>query len=238
VIIIENCYTVYAHTNKLNGKKYIGITYRNVQDRWRNGKGYKTGSFRNSINKYGWDGFNHEILETNLSEEQAKDREIFYIAKYKTRSRKFGYNIHVGGDIRKGYKHTQEAKERISLASKSIPIKIRKIARSKQIITDEHKKHMSESRLGMKFSEEHLKNLSESHKGNEGYWKGKSRPTETGVKIGEKNSKRVTCIETGIVYKSVTEASKDTGYNISSISKWCRGIKPRYENITFKYCEG
>jgi len=35
----NNC--VYIHTNKTNGKVYIGITGRNPLERWNNGKGYK-----------------------------------------------------------------------------------------------------------------------------------------------------------------------------------------------------
>ena len=34
-------YCVYMHTNKLNNKKYIGITCRSVEVRWNSGKGYK-----------------------------------------------------------------------------------------------------------------------------------------------------------------------------------------------------
>lgn len=34
-------YVLYCHTNKLNGKKYIGITSQVPRKRWNNGNGYK-----------------------------------------------------------------------------------------------------------------------------------------------------------------------------------------------------
>lgn len=68
-IIIENGnYTVYMHTNKTNLKRYIGITGQTVQERWRDGKGYKSCIlFNRAIQKYGWDGFEHEIVASNLT---------------------------------------------------------------------------------------------------------------------------------------------------------------------------
>lgn len=42
-------YTVYKHTNKINGKVYIGITSQNVKRRWQNGAGYYGTYFYNAI---------------------------------------------------------------------------------------------------------------------------------------------------------------------------------------------
>lgn len=45
---------VYCHINKINGKRYFGITYQKPKDRWKNGTHYEHNKhFSNSIKKYG-----------------------------------------------------------------------------------------------------------------------------------------------------------------------------------------
>lgn len=95
-------YTVYKHTNKINGKVYIGITGQNVKRRWQNGAGYYGTYFYNAINKYGWDGFEHEILYENISMKEACRIEKELICKYKSNQRELGYNIAEGGQIVSG----------------------------------------------------------------------------------------------------------------------------------------
>lgn len=69
-------YVVYCHTNKINGKRYIGITSRKPERRWRNGEGYYHNQhFYASIQKYGWHNFMHEILYSDLKKEDACDIE-------------------------------------------------------------------------------------------------------------------------------------------------------------------
>ena len=90
-------YCVYIHTNKINGKKYVGITCQTPSERWRGGKGYKNSvKFYKAINKYGWENFYHEIIMDNLTQDEARAAEISLIKTLDTIQN--GYNISKGGD--------------------------------------------------------------------------------------------------------------------------------------------
>ena len=103
--LMEKNYVVYKHTCKSNGKVYIGIT-NNVERRWRcNGIEYKPSHdenqnrpFWNAICKYGWDNFEHAIIEKELSFEEACEQEKYYISLYEATDRDKGYNISSGGN--------------------------------------------------------------------------------------------------------------------------------------------
>lgn len=95
----ENAYSVYCHLNKINGKRYFGITKQQPEKRWgRNGRNYKNQAFYNAIQKYGWDNFEHIILFTNVSKEFAENKEIELISEFKTFNCDYGYNLALGGD--------------------------------------------------------------------------------------------------------------------------------------------
>ena len=91
-------YTVYLHTSP-SGKYYVGITSLKPTIRWKNGHGYKSNQhFSRAIEKYGWDNFKHEILYTNITKEEAEQKEIELIAELRSNERKYGYNIDNGGN--------------------------------------------------------------------------------------------------------------------------------------------
>ena len=94
-------FTIYLHKNKINNKVYIGQTIQdNLNDRWKNGLGYKSCTyFYNAIKKYGWDNFEHIILEQNenWSQEDLDNKEVYYINLYQSNNPKYGYNITEGG---------------------------------------------------------------------------------------------------------------------------------------------
>lgn len=74
-------WTVYAHIAP-NGKMYVGITKKkNPNERWRDGKGYEyQPHFYNAIQKYGWDNFQHEIVASGLTCDEAGKMEQILIA--------------------------------------------------------------------------------------------------------------------------------------------------------------
>lgn len=109
----NNKWCVYMHTNKINGKKYIGITSRTPTKRWRkDGKGYKRHlHFWNAIQKYGWNNFRHEIILQNETFEFACKAERCLIKHYKSNNPKYGYNDTLGGE---GKLLTEEQKNILS----------------------------------------------------------------------------------------------------------------------------
>lgn len=110
---MQNKYIVYLHTNKINGKKYVGQTKRQPSKRWCNGKGYiKNAHFYRAILEYGWENFEHKILKTNLTAEEADYWERYYIQKFASSSYLNGYNIELGGNSSKVI--TEETKRKMS----------------------------------------------------------------------------------------------------------------------------
>lgn len=118
--IQEQNWCVYIHTNKINNKAYIGITQQKPEHRWQNGHGYKNNKyFWRSIQKYGWDNFEHIIFANDLTQNKAEHIEILLIALYNTTNSDFGYNLSVGGSAsHTGVKHSKATKEKMSEKAK------------------------------------------------------------------------------------------------------------------------
>lgn len=194
-----NNYTVYIHKNKINGKLYVGQTCQNPEKRWEGGKGYETSSkFYNAILKYGWDNFEHIIIDTNLTQIEANNLEENLIKTYKTQEDDFGYNIKAGGN---NFKHSEETKRKIGEANK--------IALKGQHWSEERKQLMSEKFsgennpfFGKHHSEESLEKISQNRKG--------------------KGGKRIVCLNTGEVFDCMMDAARWCGLKTSaSIGQVC-----------------
>lgn len=80
----------------VNGKIYIGITSKTVEDRFL-GHTRSGHALHNSIKKYGKNKFTIQILKSKLNKNQANKWEIYYISKYKSLYPS-GYNLTKGGE--------------------------------------------------------------------------------------------------------------------------------------------
>ena len=117
-MIIENgCWTVYVHVNKINGKMYVGVTSKSMEER-AGYQGHRYNPklyFGKAIRKYGWDNFDHEIIASHLTEEEASNMEKLLINKLQLNDPRYGYNIAEGGNlccVLHGEKHPYYGKHR------------------------------------------------------------------------------------------------------------------------------
>lgn len=223
----EKKWCVYKHTNKVNGKVYIGQTCEKPEKRWKNGKAY-TGSvhFYAAIQKYGWDNFEHEVLFTNLTWEEANQIEIELIKYYDSTDPKKGYNIRSGGS---NGTFSKESRERMSEAHKGkrIPEEIRKKMSESHIgykHTEEARQNMSKAQKGRIVTEEHKRKIREANKKNPGYWKGKKLSEEhirkmaeskKGFKMSEETKEKLRKINIG--KKHTEEAKKKMGKPVQCV---------------------
>lgn len=91
---------IYKIENKINGKIYIGQSIA-VKTRWQQHKyeaqtGERQAPLYLALRKYGIENFSFEVLE-ECSQELLNEKEIFWIAHYKSNDRDFGYNVLTGG---------------------------------------------------------------------------------------------------------------------------------------------
>ena len=130
-------FCVYMHVNKANGKKYIGITSGNPLTRWANGKGYyRNKHFSDAIIKYGWANFDHVILQSGLSKDEACAEEQRLIKLYGTQDKNKGYNLTNGGEH---FKHSTFSRKLMSQKRKGI---------KPPPFTEEHKARIRENHGG------------------------------------------------------------------------------------------
>lgn len=112
-------FCIYKYTCQTTNKVYIGQTCRSsLKTRAGvNGERYKScRKFYAAIQKYGWENFKVEILENNLTAEEANIKEKEYIKNYN--SIENGYNIFEGGSNKTTSEETKNL-QRISQLKKA-----------------------------------------------------------------------------------------------------------------------
>ena len=212
---MEREYCVYAHIAP-NGKRYVGITCCKPRNRrWQNGYGYNTQTlFYRAIKKYGWENFEHIILEDNLTAEEAGEKEKHYISLYKTDNRQYGYNAMEGGQV--GFHLSEEHKAKISSSNSG-----KNNGQYGRRYTDEERKYMSEHSVwrGRKHTEETKRKIREYIKEHPRCPAhiGKDHPMARAVLQYDKSGKYINR------YETAAEAEKVTGATRSGICTCAKG---------------
>jgi len=181
---------IYKTTNLINSKIYIGQHQSKKQDDNYFGSGR---ILLNALKKYGKESFTVEIIYWAKSMKRLNDAEILFIEAYDATNPEVGYNLSYGGvAFNKGRKASEETREKQrqsalnkppmsdeSKAKLSESLKkvkhaaewCKKIGRSNKgkhsnLLTEDHKRKISESLSGKVFSEEHKNKIRQSSIGN------------------------------------------------------------------------
>ncbi len=209
---------IYKWTNKINNKVYIGKTTneeRRIKEHLTERR-FKS-AFHDALDKYGKDTFDYCVLIKTTSKDNEKMNiflnamERYYIKKYKSNIREFGYNLTEGGDgfgsrfgeanPFYGKHHTEECKKAHSLRMK-----------------------------GRKQTEETIKKKKDSLKKVE-------HTEEWNKKVGIANQKPITAYKDGkivgswLCYNDCMNALNLP--NIKGISKVVHGMNKTYKGYTF-----
>ena len=165
---------IYKVRNLINGKIYIGQTTRSLNSRIyghkRDSIKFKNIKFYRATNKYGWDNFEFSIIDDSAKTlEELCNLEKYYIEKFD--SYKNGYNSTTGGEIspmlfeetRK--KLSKTLKGRIFSDEHRKKISESKLGKTGTPHTEEHKNYMSRIMQGRKFNKEHIENMRKANLG-------------------------------------------------------------------------
>lgn len=189
-------YYIYIIKNKINNKVYIGKT-GDPEERWnkhlsaaRNENEGECFVVHRALNKYGSENFDFSVIEEVVAEPEVLEREIYWIAFYKSNicryGNDFGYNLTDGGEGATGHKHTEVSKLKMSKALRGVPK------------SEEHKASLRQAHLGKVLTDEHKENIGKAGRGKkrtdkskENYRQSKLGTKNPSAKLNERQVKRI-----------------------------------------------
>lgn len=241
--LVNNKIYIGQTTNSLNIRKTQHISdARNNSDML----------LHKAIRKYGEDAFKWEVIDKAYSKEELNNKEKYWIVYYKSNQKEYGYNCTNGGDAFGGKgednywygkRRTEENKKRISETLKKTRCE-KGNPRAKSVIQlklngEFVAEFESAVQAGKSINRDSdLINACCRQKRHTAYgylWLYKENYTEEFVKaLVDKCNNRKSRVEKAVVqldlngnfikeYKSIKEASLETGCNISNITQCCKG---------------
>jgi group I intron endonuclease len=183
-----------------NNKLYFGKTINIIQRIRSHHKKIKRSCavLYKAIKKYGWNNIKIHLVERTNTEQSTLEKEIYYIALYKTNicryGEDFGYNLTDGGEGMSGYVFTDETRKRMSESHQG-----EKNYNFGTTMSQETRNKIGEANRGKIRTEDFKADLSERQR-QSGKWAGPNNPmfnkiftreelqSRSEIQIGEKNS--------------------------------------------------
>ena len=201
-------YYVYRHRrNDTNEVFYVGIGKRNRAK----SKRYRNLYWHNTVNKY---GYTVEVIQENITWEEACEFEIFLISLYGRKDLGTGclVNMTDGGEGVTNISEEQREKKRIArtgsnspMYGKISPFKDKKHSEENLKMMSEIKQGNKNPRFGVKLSEETKQRLSKNRKGKH-------------MGAEHQKSKLIVDTETGLFYYSIAEAAHAKNMNRNTLA--------------------
>lgn len=226
---------IYKVTNVLNNKVYIGQTTTSLEKRKKEHLSKQDNTyFHNALQKYGKECFIWEIIEQDIEISELNAREQYWIQYYNSNNHDNGYNLSAGGENGDALtiwrqQHPELVKE---MAQKGNLAMKQKLINNPEL----EEKRKTNALIGIKkYSQEHQEE--QRQHGMQIYLTHKEQQDAQMQQFHEQQSKRTLCIETGIIYPSVSEAHRQTGISQGNISAVCNGHRKTAGGYHWKYLD-
>lgn len=225
-------YVIYKATSP-SGKVYIGQT-KNFETRkkWHLRMYNKNKTrFYCAIRKYG-DTFQWEILEHNLTKEEANNKEIYYINLYNSTNADFGYNMTPGGQFCNSLAKESRDKWHKSF-NEYLETNREKVVKNMQEITSRPEVKKKNSERVIKWFKDEINK--EKHRNSLKKYFSKE---ENLIKASKsKGGKPFLCIETGEIFEVITLAAKKFNGDPKNLQAHLKNRKKSFNKFHFRYVE-
>lgn len=115
-------YIVYMHTCIVNNKRYVGFTSKGINKRWDKHCWHALHDprfiFHRAIACYGVDAWQHEVLASVQTIDEARQLEQKFILEHRTFEPELGYNMTLGGEGTMGRELSEEHRRKIGQANR------------------------------------------------------------------------------------------------------------------------
>lgn len=233
---------IYKITNKINGKVYIGQTIRSLKKRWKEHCSLNhigCTAISNAINKYGKGSFYVEQIDsaTNIDSLNKKERDC--IISLNTIAPN-GYNLREGGE--NSGKICSKSRMRMANSQKKLNKKRGSGGhpRAKKVINIETGEIFNSLRDIVKVLNINYSTLRSKLQGKNGNntpyrYLGEEYRNKEYKGSGANQGREIVCLNSGITYNSIKQASEKLGIKTSTISYSLINDSKILNNYTFKY---